>query len=98
MGGFVLIQQAPPALFHSTWSIDSLLAGAVAAAAWLTYLLVRRGRPYAAARYGIEVRLQSELIAIDGTRRQLTIKDDTTGTDRVLSYDVDLGHSVGIHC
>lgn len=41
-----------------------------------------------AGRYGIEVLLQSEMTAIDGARRQLTIQDNAAGEKQVLSYDL----------
>ncbi len=41
-----------------------------------------------AARYGIEVRLQSELVAVDGARRELTIRDNAAGEKQILSYDM----------
>ncbi|MBB2747376.1 UNVERIFIED_ORG: hypothetical protein FHR35_007255 [Microbispora rosea subsp. rosea] len=44
MGGFVLIQQAPPALFHTAWGIAALLAIAAAVTAAIAYLLLRKGR------------------------------------------------------
>ncbi|WP_435824322.1 TSUP family transporter [Microbispora amethystogenes] len=44
MGGFVLIQQAPPTLFPTTWGVAALLTGASAAAAGTVYSLLRKGR------------------------------------------------------
>jgi sulfide:quinone oxidoreductase len=41
-----------------------------------------------AARYGIEVRLQSEVTAIDGARREVTITDRAAGTQETLAYDM----------
>jgi sulfide:quinone oxidoreductase len=40
-----------------------------------------------AARYGIEVRLQSELISVDAERRELTLADHAAGEKERLSYD-----------
>lgn len=40
-----------------------------------------------AARYGIEVRLQSELVAIDAERREVTLADNAAGTKEAVSYD-----------
>jgi sulfide:quinone oxidoreductase len=40
-----------------------------------------------AARYGIEVRLRSEMTAVDGDRREVTITDHATGTTQTLGYD-----------
>ncbi|MCC5580191.1 sulfite exporter TauE/SafE family protein [Microtetraspora sp. AC03309] len=42
MGGFVLVQQAPPALFHTMWGVAALLAGGVPVLAVVTYLLLRK--------------------------------------------------------
>ncbi|MFF4125087.1 sulfite exporter TauE/SafE family protein [Microbispora rosea] len=44
MGGFVLLQQAPPALFHTVWGVTALLAGAAAVAAGVIYLFLCQGR------------------------------------------------------
>ncbi|MEU6431763.1 sulfite exporter TauE/SafE family protein [Microbispora sp. NPDC046973] len=44
MGGFVLIQQAPPTLFHTAWGVAVSLACAAAASAGIAYLLLCRGR------------------------------------------------------
>lgn len=44
MGGFVLIQQAPPALFATTWAGVTLPAGGAAALAGIAFLLLRRRR------------------------------------------------------
>ncbi|MEV5742264.1 sulfite exporter TauE/SafE family protein [Microbispora rosea] len=44
MGGFVLLQQAPPALFHTVWGVTALLAGAAAGAAGVIYLFLCQGR------------------------------------------------------
>ncbi|WP_443073820.1 FAD-dependent oxidoreductase [Streptomyces sp. NBC_01478] len=41
-----------------------------------------------AARYGIEVRLRSEMIAVDGDARELTVTDHATGTKETLAYDL----------
>lgn len=41
-----------------------------------------------AARYGIEVRRQSELVAVDGPRQEATILDHTTGTKETVRFDV----------
>jgi sulfide:quinone oxidoreductase len=40
-----------------------------------------------AARYGIEVRLRSEMTAVDGPARTVTISDHTSGTKETLGYD-----------
>ncbi|NKZ03722.1 NAD(P)/FAD-dependent oxidoreductase [Actinomadura latina] len=40
-----------------------------------------------AARYGIEVRLQSELISLDPDSRELTLADNATGDKERISYD-----------
>lgn len=40
-----------------------------------------------AARYGIEVRLRSEMTAVDGGRRELTVTDHASGTEETLRYD-----------
>ncbi|MGJ5834131.1 NAD(P)/FAD-dependent oxidoreductase [Streptomyces ossamyceticus] len=40
-----------------------------------------------AARYGIEVRLRSEMTAVDGGARTVTISDHTSGTKETLGYD-----------
>ncbi|MFD1661572.1 FAD/NAD(P)-binding oxidoreductase [Streptomyces caeni] len=39
-----------------------------------------------AARYGIEVRLQSEMTAVDGDRREVTITDHASGVKETISY------------
>ncbi|MFF8191347.1 FAD-dependent oxidoreductase [Streptomyces bobili] len=41
-----------------------------------------------AARYGIEVRLRSEMTAVDGDARELTVTDHATGTKETLAYDL----------
>ncbi|WP_432137015.1 MULTISPECIES: FAD-dependent oxidoreductase [unclassified Streptomyces] len=41
-----------------------------------------------AARYGIEVRLRSELTAVDGDRRELVITDHANGTEETVRYDL----------
>ncbi|MFI6623142.1 FAD-dependent oxidoreductase [Streptomyces sp. NPDC050528] len=41
-----------------------------------------------AARYGTEVRLRSEMTAVDGDARELTVTDHTTGTKETLAYDL----------
>ncbi|WP_405906206.1 FAD/NAD(P)-binding oxidoreductase [Streptomyces sp. NBC_00828] len=41
-----------------------------------------------AARYGIEVRLRSEMTTVDGDARELTVTDHATGTKETLSYDL----------
>ncbi|NBM21037.1 FAD/NAD(P)-binding oxidoreductase [Streptomyces sp. GC420] len=41
-----------------------------------------------AERYGIEVRLQSELTAVDGANRRLTLTDHAGGTEETLAYDM----------
>ncbi|MEV0972336.1 sulfite exporter TauE/SafE family protein [Microtetraspora glauca] len=52
MGGFVLVQQAPSALFHTMWGVAVLLAGGVSVLAVVTYLLLRKekGRGHRAVR------------------------------------------------
>ena len=40
-----------------------------------------------AARYGIEVRLRSEMTALDGGDRELTVTDHANGTKEVIGYD-----------
>ncbi|MFF4548574.1 FAD-dependent oxidoreductase [Streptomyces sp. NPDC001435] len=40
-----------------------------------------------ADRYGIEVRLRSEMTAVDGDARELTVTDHTGGTKEILGYD-----------
>jgi sulfide:quinone oxidoreductase len=41
-----------------------------------------------ANRYGITVHLSSQLVGIDGERRQAAIRDDTTGAITTLDYDI----------
>ncbi|MFI6467926.1 FAD-dependent oxidoreductase [Streptomyces sp. NPDC050538] len=41
-----------------------------------------------AARYGTEVRLRSEMTAVDGDARELTVTDHATGTKETLAYDL----------
>ncbi|MEV0743276.1 FAD/NAD(P)-binding oxidoreductase [Streptomyces sp. NPDC050549] len=41
-----------------------------------------------AARYGVEVRLRSEMTAVDGDARELTVTDHATGTKETLAYDL----------
>ncbi|MCX4238778.1 MULTISPECIES: NAD(P)/FAD-dependent oxidoreductase [Streptomyces] len=41
-----------------------------------------------AARYGIEVRLRSEMTAVDGDAREVTITDHTNGTKEIIGYDL----------
>ena len=41
-----------------------------------------------AARYGIEVRLQSELVSVDSERRELTLADRAAGDTERISYDL----------
>ncbi|WP_329311087.1 NAD(P)/FAD-dependent oxidoreductase [Streptomyces sp. NBC_01262] len=41
-----------------------------------------------ASRYGIEVRLRSEMTAVDGDARELTVTDHATGTKETLAYDL----------
>ncbi|GAA3880499.1 FAD/NAD(P)-binding oxidoreductase [Streptomyces lacrimifluminis] len=41
-----------------------------------------------AARYGIEVRLRSEMTAVDGGAREITIADHTKGTTETIGYDL----------
>lgn len=40
-----------------------------------------------ADRYGIEVRLRSEMTAVDGGARELTVTDHANGTKETLTYD-----------
>ncbi|WP_067792327.1 NAD(P)/FAD-dependent oxidoreductase [Actinomadura formosensis] len=41
-----------------------------------------------AARYGIETRLQTELLSLDPERRELTLADHITGGKETISYDL----------
>ncbi|MEU0117181.1 FAD/NAD(P)-binding oxidoreductase [Streptomyces bobili] len=41
-----------------------------------------------AARYGIEVRLRSEMTGVDGDARQLTLTDHSNGTRETIGYDL----------
>jgi sulfide:quinone oxidoreductase len=41
-----------------------------------------------ADRYGIEVRLHTEVVGIDGGSRRLTLADRAAGTEETLSYDL----------
>lgn len=41
-----------------------------------------------ADRYGIEVRLRSEMTAVDGDARKATVTDHTTGTEEIIDYDL----------
>ncbi len=41
-----------------------------------------------AARYGIEVRRESELVAVDGSRREATLLDRKTGDKETVPFDV----------
>ncbi|MFE0106637.1 FAD-dependent oxidoreductase [Streptomyces sp. NPDC059009] len=41
-----------------------------------------------ARRYGIEVRLQSELTALDGAAREAVVTDHATGTKETIRYDL----------
>ncbi|MGC9541331.1 FAD-dependent oxidoreductase [Streptomyces sp. UG1] len=41
-----------------------------------------------AARYGIEVRLRSEMTAVDGEAREVTITDHATGAKETIGYDL----------
>ncbi|RSN18363.1 pyridine nucleotide-disulfide oxidoreductase [Streptomyces sp. WAC 01325] len=41
-----------------------------------------------ATRYGIEVRLRSEMTALDGDARKVTITDHATGTKETIGYDL----------
>ncbi|MFC0601635.1 NAD(P)/FAD-dependent oxidoreductase [Streptomyces palmae] len=41
-----------------------------------------------ARRYGIEVRLRSEMTAVDGARREVVITDHTKGTAETVPYDL----------
>jgi len=40
-----------------------------------------------AARYGIDVRFQSEMVEIDGAKREVVIADNKEGTKETISYD-----------
>lgn len=40
-----------------------------------------------ADRYGIEVRLRSEMTAVDGDRREITVTDHASGSKETLGYD-----------
>ncbi|WP_051113449.1 NAD(P)/FAD-dependent oxidoreductase [Streptomyces davaonensis] len=40
-----------------------------------------------ADRYGIEVRLRSEMTAVDGNRREISVADHASGTKETLGYD-----------
>ncbi len=40
-----------------------------------------------AHRYGIEVRLRSEMTAVDGGRREITVTDHADGTQETIGYD-----------
>ncbi|MCC9710948.1 NAD(P)/FAD-dependent oxidoreductase [Streptomyces sp. MNU76] len=41
-----------------------------------------------AARYGIEVRLRSEMTAVDGDARELTVTDHANGTKETIGYEL----------
>ncbi|GAA1909825.1 FAD/NAD(P)-binding oxidoreductase [Streptomyces sodiiphilus] len=41
-----------------------------------------------ADRYGARIRLSSQVTALDGDRRELTVSDDATGTSSTLPYDL----------
>lgn len=41
-----------------------------------------------AARYGIEVRLRSEMTAVDGEGREITITDHANGSEETIGYDL----------
>ncbi|MEU3253517.1 FAD/NAD(P)-binding oxidoreductase [Streptomyces sp. NPDC006997] len=41
-----------------------------------------------AARYGIEVRLRSEMTAVDGDAREITVTDHADGTKETIGYDL----------
>lgn len=41
-----------------------------------------------ADRYGIEVRLRSEMTAVDGGRREVTVTDHANGTEETIRYDL----------
>ncbi|MGW1953163.1 NAD(P)/FAD-dependent oxidoreductase [Streptomyces sp. NPDC001920] len=41
-----------------------------------------------AERYGIEVRLRSEMTAVDGGAREITVTDHATGTAQTIGYDL----------
>ncbi|OIJ92661.1 NAD(P)/FAD-dependent oxidoreductase [Streptomyces colonosanans] len=40
------------------------------------------------ARYGIEVRLRSEMTAVDGDRREVVLTDHANGTEETVHYDL----------
>lgn len=40
------------------------------------------------ARYGVEVRFRSEMTAVDGGRREITVTDHAHGTTETLGYDL----------
>jgi sulfide:quinone oxidoreductase len=48
----------------------------------------RRALERVAERYGIEVRLNSEMTAVDGAARRLTVADHSTGTEDGLAFDL----------
>lgn len=47
-----------------------------------------RALEQAARRYGIEVRLRSEVTAVDGAAQHVTVTDLTTGRDERIGYDL----------
>ncbi|MET7779711.1 FAD/NAD(P)-binding oxidoreductase [Streptomyces sp. NPDC005388] len=48
----------------------------------------RRALERVAERYGIEVRLNSEMTAVDGAARRLTVADHSTGAEGGLAFDL----------
>ncbi|MCX4767739.1 NAD(P)/FAD-dependent oxidoreductase [Streptomyces sp. NBC_01275] len=48
----------------------------------------RRALERVADRYGIEVRLNSEMTAVDGAARRLTLADRSTGAEESLAFDL----------
>lgn len=48
----------------------------------------RRALEGVAHRYGIEVRLNSEMTAVDGEARRLTVADHAAGTEESLAFDL----------
>ncbi|WP_326727007.1 FAD/NAD(P)-binding oxidoreductase [Streptomyces phaeochromogenes] len=48
----------------------------------------RRALERVAERYGIEVRLSSEMTAVDGAARRLTVTDHSTGDEETIAFDL----------
>ncbi|WP_405887238.1 NAD(P)/FAD-dependent oxidoreductase [Streptomyces sp. NBC_01136] len=48
----------------------------------------RRALEQVADRYGIEVRLNSEMTAVDGTARRLTVADHSAGAEERIAFDL----------